>query len=67
MTRDNITKVPRGLGAFGVWHEKIWTGAQLALSTFTDMFLKEHLYPTPEELIPIVRDSYYGGVTQVYR
>lgn len=69
MTRQNTRPVEgkKKLGSYGVWHEKIWTGAQLALQTFLEMYLTTELYPTPPVLMDIVRDSYFGGVTQVFK
>lgn len=43
------------------------TGASVALKIYTQIFLNETLYGSPEEILYIERNSYKGGRTEVFK
>jgi len=68
MTREMIRNkriVGTETTIYGVWHEDIWTSAQLGLQTWINGYNKVLWEGIPESWYKDIKSSYFGGYTQV--
>lgn len=68
MTREmtiNKRIAGKATTVYGVWHEDIWTSAQLGLSMWINGYNKDLWEGIPETWYKEIKSSYFGGYTQV--